>query len=181
MQLAFYFDQTRCTGCHTCVVACKDWHDLPAGEVSWRRVSTHEEGKFPDVGVYHVSVSCNHCEKPACAESCTEGAIYKREKDGVVLVDSEKCTGGCRACEKACPYGAIQFRPDSRAKAEKCDFCADRLENSESPICVAACPMRALDAGTFESMSRRPDASRHIRHLPDGALTTASLLIKPKK
>jgi anaerobic dimethyl sulfoxide reductase subunit B (iron-sulfur subunit) len=38
MQLAFYFDQTRCTGCYTCAVACKDWHDVPAGPASWMRV-----------------------------------------------------------------------------------------------------------------------------------------------
>jgi len=137
MQLAFYFDQTRCIGCHTCVVACKDWHDLPAELVSRRRVSTYEEGKFPDVGVHHVSVSCNHCEKPACAEACPEDAIYKREADGVVLIDAEKCTG-CRACEDACPYGAIQFRPEEGAVAEKCCFCEDRLADGEIPICVVS-------------------------------------------
>jgi len=180
MQLAFYFDQTRCIGCHTCVVACKDWHDLPAELVSRRRVSTYEEGKFPDVGVHHVSVSCNHCEKPACAEACPEDAIYKREADGVVLIDAEKCTG-CRACEDACPYGAIQFRPEEGAVAEKCCFCEDRLADGEIPICVSACPMRALDCGDFDSLAGRPGATRSVRHLPDGAQTMASLLIKPKQ
>jgi len=179
LQLAFYFDQTRCTGCHTCVVACKDWHDLPAELVNWRRVNTYEEGTFPNVSVYHVFVSCNHCERPACAESCPEDAIFKRESDGVVLIDAEKCTA-CRACEDACPYGAIQFRTGDGSLAEKCNFCADRLANGETPVCVSSCPMRALDFGPSESLAERPGVAAKIRHLPDGARTTASLYVKPK-
>lgn len=180
MQLAFYFDQTRCTGCHTCVVACKDWNDLPAELVNWRRVDTYEEGKFPDVKVYHVAVSCNHCEKPACAEACPEDAIYKREGDGVVLIDEEKCTG-CQICGDACPYGAIQFRPGDDAMPEKCTFCADRLEGGEAPICVLSCPTRALDCGDIAELSSRSGVTRGARHLPDGAETTAALLIKAKE
>jgi anaerobic dimethyl sulfoxide reductase subunit B (iron-sulfur subunit) len=179
LQLAFYFDQTRCIGCHTCVVACKDWHDLPAELVDWRRVNTYEEGKFPDVGVFHVSVSCNHCEKPACAAACPEEAIGKRESDGVVLVDSEKCNG-CRACEDACPYGMLQFRSDDGGVAEKCNFCADRLESGDVPVCVGSCPMRALDYGALDELSSKPDVVRKIPYLPDGAETTGALLIKPK-
>ncbi len=179
MQLAFYFDQTRCTGCHTCVVACKDWHDLPAELVNWRRVTTHEAGKFPNVRVSHVSVSCSHCAHSACIQACPEEAIYKRAHDGVVLIDSDKCTG-CRVCEDACPYGAIQFRDAGNAKAEKCNFCVDRLANGEAPVCVAACPMRALDFGDLGELSRRPGAGLKTAHLPDGVHTAASLVIKPK-
>jgi len=51
MQMGFYFDQTRCTGCFTCVVACKDWHDVPPGPASWMRVTTVEKGKYPDLFV----------------------------------------------------------------------------------------------------------------------------------
>ena len=180
MQLAFYFDQTRCIGCHTCVVACKDWHDLPAEHVSWRRVSTYEKGTFPDVKVSHISLSCNHCQEPACAEACPEDAIRKREEDGVVLVDAGACNG-CRLCESACPYGAIQFRSDNGALAEKCNFCVDRLDSAEAPICISACPMRALDFGDIEELSRRPDVTAKTDHLPDGLKTTASLLVKPRQ
>lgn len=178
MQLAFYFDQTRCTGCHTCAVACKDWHDLPAGSVHWRRVSTFEEGKFPNVTVSHLSVSCAHCASPACLAACPEDAIYKREDDGVVLIDVQKCTG-CRACESACEYGAMQFRSDD-ARAEKCNFCVDRLEKGEPPICVAACPMRALDFGDFASLKQRPGVGGSVPHLPDATRTSGHLAVKPR-
>jgi anaerobic dimethyl sulfoxide reductase subunit B (iron-sulfur subunit) len=179
MQLAFFIDQTRCVGCHTCVVACKDWHDLPAELVSRRRVITYEEGKFPNVEVSHVSVSCNHCRLPACAEACSEEAIVKREADGIVLIDAEKCTA-CRVCENACPYGAIQFRTDDNMTAEKCNFCLDRLENGETPVCVSACPMRALDYGFLEDMSSRPKATTEARRLPDTVATTAALFFREK-
>jgi anaerobic dimethyl sulfoxide reductase subunit B (iron-sulfur subunit) len=180
VQRAFYFDQTRCIGCHTCVVACKDWHDLPAELVYWRRVSAREEGKFPNVKVSHLSVSCNHCERPLCAEACPEDAITKRESDGVVLIDAEACTG-CRTCESACPYGAIQFRSDDEdAVAEKCNFCVDRLDRGEVPVCVASCPMRALDCGPLDELSGRPGVTKQTRYLPDPAQTGPALLVKQK-
>ena len=179
MQLGFYFDQTRCTGCHTCVVACKDWHDLPPQTSNWRRVTTYEKGSFPNVDVSHLSVSCAHCSRPGCAEICPEDAIYKRDADGVVLIDAEKCTA-CRACEDSCEYGAIQFGPGADSKAEKCTFCVDRLEKGESPICVSACPMRALDFGEIKALSSKPGVVTSIPPLPDAARTGSSLFIKPK-
>ncbi|MDO8491747.1 MAG: FAD-dependent oxidoreductase [Dehalococcoidia bacterium] len=91
MQLAFSFDQTRCVGCYTCGVACKDWHDIPAGPAHWRRVSHMEEGEFPNPFVAYLSAACNHCVNPICATVCPATAITKREQDGVVLVDQQKC------------------------------------------------------------------------------------------
>lgn len=91
MQLGFYFDQTRCTGCYTCAVACKDWNNIPAGPAHWRRIVSIEEGDWPDLFAAYLSTSCNHCVDPICAVVCPADAISKREKDGVVLVDREKC------------------------------------------------------------------------------------------
>ncbi len=91
MQLGFYFDQSRCWGCLACIVACKDWHDVPSGPASWRRVVTIEEGKFPDLSVAFLSTACYHCAEPACVEVCPAQAISKREEDGVVIVDRNKC------------------------------------------------------------------------------------------
>ncbi|UCG83697.1 MAG: 4Fe-4S dicluster domain-containing protein [Dehalococcoidia bacterium] len=154
MQMGFYFDQTRCTGCYTCIVACKDWHDVPAGPASWRRVATIEEGEFPDLFVAFYTSSCYHCAEPACVAACPEGAITKRQEDGVVLVDREKCLGKdqCDLCWQACTYKAPQFGAEPNAKMQMCNLCPDRLEEGKKPICVAGCPMRALDAGPIDEM-----------------------------
>jgi anaerobic dimethyl sulfoxide reductase subunit B len=148
MQLAFYFNRERCIGCYACVVACKDWNDVPAGPASWRWVVTQEIGKFPKVRVIHTSLSCNHCAKPLCLLACPVEAISKRIRDGIVLVDQKKCIG-CRSCAQECPYGSPQFRTKDGAKMEKCHFCLDRLEEGREPICVVACPVKALEAAPF--------------------------------
>ena len=93
MQLGFYFDQTRCTGCFTCAVACKDWHDTPAGPATWMRVLYREEGRFPDLFVSRIASPCYHCAQPVCAFVCPNEAITKRDEDGIVIVDREKCRG----------------------------------------------------------------------------------------
>ena len=182
MQLAFYFDQTRCTGCHTCVVACKDWHDLPAELVKWRWVKTYEEGTFPDVRVSHVSSSCNHCEKPACAEACPEEAICKRDSDGVVLIDAAKCTG-CRICEDACPYGAISFN-DEKDKAEKCNLCSHRIEGGVEPFCVICCEGQAIHFGDLSDpdsgVSKILKSNENFRLKPDAGTGPAVYYLPPK-
>ncbi len=154
MQLGFFFDQTRCTGCYACVVACKDWHDVPAGPASWQRVVTIERGKFPDVFVAYLATSCYHCENPACVAACPVSAITKREQDGIVVVDGDKCQGrdNCDLCLQACPYNAPQFGAEPNARMQKCDLCLDRLAQGKQPICVAACPTRALDAGPIDEL-----------------------------
>ncbi len=119
MQLAFYFDQTSCMGCYTCVVACKDWHDVPPGIAAWRRVLLLEGGKFPNPFAARLSTSCYHCAEPACVYACPADAISKREEDGIVVVDQEKCRGR-----------------DHCGHATMVDFPA---ENRKSP-CKYACP-----------------------------------------
>ena len=106
MQVGFYFDQTRCTGCSTCRVACKDWNDVEAGPENWMRVTCTEKGKIPDVYVSYMIGTCYHCIDPVCMPACPVKALSKREEDGIVLVDSEACLGNeeCdEKCLKACP------------------------------------------------------------------------------
>lgn len=157
MQLGFYFNQTRCTGCFTCTVACKDWHDIPAGPAAWRRVLTLEKGDYPDVFVTSVSTACYHCAKPMCVAVCPTGAITKRPQDGVVVVDREKCLGNdkCTACVKACPYDAPQFGAEPGAKMQKCNLCVERFSEGKRPICVESCPMEALDAGPMDILRKK--------------------------
>ncbi|MFH1488477.1 MAG: 4Fe-4S dicluster domain-containing protein [Pseudomonadota bacterium] len=157
MQIGFYFDQSSCSNCLACAVACKDWHDIPAGPVFWRRVTTLEEGEFPDLEVSFLSASCWHCEDATCISRCPAEAISKRASDGIVTVAGDACLGRdqCGECLEACPYGAPQFGSESDAKMQKCDLCADRWDQGKKPVCVEACPMRALDAGPLEKLKSK--------------------------
>lgn len=155
MQLAFYFDQSRCIGCFTCCVACKDWHDIPAGLAHWRRVTCIEEGEFPHLFIAYLSSACYQCTNPICLTVCPADAITKREEDGIVVVDRKKCWGesACGGlCKMVCPYDAPQFGAEKNAKMQKCDLCLDRWREGKKPICVEACSMRALDAGPLDEL-----------------------------
>ncbi len=183
MQLGFYFDQTRCIGCFTCIVACKDWNDVPAGPASWKRVITTEKGKFPDLFVAFLSTACYHCEQPACVEACPVNAITKRESDGVVLVDREACLGkdNCDMCLKACPYDAPQFGAEENAKMQKCHFCLDRLAENKKPTCVDACPARALDSGPMEELRAKYGDAREAEGFVYSEELAPSVIFKVKK
>jgi anaerobic dimethyl sulfoxide reductase subunit B (iron-sulfur subunit) len=183
MQLGFYFDQTRCTGCCTCVVACKDWHDVPAGPASWRRVTTIEEGEFPNLFVAFLGTSCCHCAQPACISVCPADAIIKRKQDGIIVVDRDKCHGKdlCDLCLQACPYHAPQFRAEPNAKMEMCDLCFDRLEEGKKPICVEACPMRALDTGPLHELKSRYGGVVKAEGFDYSSNLQPSVIFRPKE
>lgn len=150
-QYGFHFDGKRCTGCKTCVLACKDNKDLSA-EISFRKVYEYGGGTWSqsdglwsnDAFGYYVSVACNHCDSPACMAKCPQGAISKDPDTGIVNNDPEKCIG-CGTCAIACPYSAPKVDEEIK-KAVRCDMCADRVAEGKQPICVEACPLRALDS-----------------------------------
>ena len=182
-QYGFYFDSTRCTGCKTCEMACKDYKDLPA-TIAFRKVYDYEGGSWTDAGdgiyttdtfAYHVSLACNHCAMPACMAKCPSGAIEKDGKTGLVHIDQEKCTG-VGACVTSCPYNVPVL--DDAKKAQKCDGCAERVAAGEKPVCVEACPARALDFGTVEEMSKVGERG-NIAPLPEPHYTNPNLYIKP--
>ncbi len=182
MQLAFYFDQTRCTGCYTCVVACKDWHDVPAGPASWMRVTTIEKGKYPNPFVAFMAAACCHCSHPACIPACPVDAIAKRDEDGIVVVDRGLCLGkdSCQRCLEVCPYKAPQFGAEENAKMQKCDFCLERWVEGKPPICVAGCPMRALDAGPLEDLQAKYGGAHHAVGFTYKTKIRPAVVFKPK-
>ncbi|MBI2918267.1 MAG: 4Fe-4S dicluster domain-containing protein [Chloroflexi bacterium] len=174
-QLAFFFDPARCTACGTCAVACKDWNNIPDGPVFWRRIETTEEGEFPEVHLQRLLRGCLHCARPACITACPVGAITKRAEDGVVLVDQERCVPHCYACWTACPYGAPQFGDDGRM--QMCNFCPERLAEGAKPICVAACPLHALDAGPMDELVRTYGNGHWPAEYPDATAPLPSLIM----
>lgn len=183
MTRSFHFDSASCSGCKACQVACKDKHDLEVGRL-WRRVyeicggGWVRKGKAweNDVFAYHLSVSCNHCEKPICVEACPTGAM-KRRADGVVYVEQADCAG-CRYCSMACPYDAPQLAP-TIGKMTKCDFCRDEVDRGRPPACVSACPMRALEFGEKKELEAAHGTTPAVFPLPDRKLTEPSLVITP--
>jgi len=181
MQMGFYFDQSRCIGCYTCVLACKEWHNTSSGSVSWRRVDTLEEGRFPQVFVAHLSLSCLHCAQPKCIPACPNDAIIKRAEDGIVVVDQERCMPNCGFCREACPYKAPQFGDEQGALMQKCDLCLDRLVRGEKPICIEVCPLRALDAGPLEELMRRHGTVRIAAGFPDLEDVEPSIVFTPRR
>ena len=184
MPLGFYFDQTRCTGCGTCIVACKDWNDVPAGKESWLRIITIEKGDRQELFVARMFSPCYHCANPLCLSVCPAGAIVKREGNGIVTVDQDLCLGGdaCGQCRQACPYGAPQFPAGGVAKMRKCDLCLARWENNQKPICVQACPTRALDAGPIEELRHIYGAAvREAEGFTYSEEAAPSILFKAKK
>lgn len=188
-QLAFYFDASACTGCKACAIACKDRSDLPVG-INWRKVYQYEGGGWvshpenkdllipSNLFVYSVSTACMHCEKPICMEVCPATAITKRE-DGVVLIDNTKCIG-CRYCEWACPYGAVQFN-EEKGYMTKCDFCQDLQAKGLKPACVDACVMRVLDVGELDELRAKYGNVSAIEPLPMSELTEPAVVITPHK
>ena len=136
----FIIDLARCTGCGTCLVACKDRAGLP-DDVDLLRIETTESGAFPAPAVTHRVIHCFHCAKAPCVEACPAGALLRGE-GGCVALDGDTCVG-CGRCAETCPFKAVATRPDGTAV--KCDACADEVSRGFEPTCVRACPMRALD------------------------------------
>ena len=181
----FFFDQSLCTGCKACQIACKDKHDLPVG-VNWRRVVEYSGGSWqqagntftPNVFTYYTSIACNHCEEALCMEVCPTTAMSRRE-DGTVYVDADKCVG-CRYCEWACSYSAPQFNADT-GQMTKCDLCYDYRSTGQDPACVSACPSRALDWGPIDELREEYGTTDNIAPLPDPSLTQPRLVINPHR
>jgi anaerobic dimethyl sulfoxide reductase subunit B (iron-sulfur subunit) len=180
-QYGFFFDQSRCSGCRSCAAACKDWNNIDPGPVKWLRVLEYEKGSFPaTVKVFEVFATCYHCENPVCVDAAN-GAMYKEDKYGAVLIDPEKANSiDLRKAQEACPYGAIQFDSDAMtATASKCTMCIDRLEQGLKPICVMSCYMRALDFGTLEDMQAKYGTARQLEDMPDPTEVKPAVVFKP--
>ena len=168
MKLGLVIDLDTCVGCNACAVACKQWNTSgttgpltdfePYGKdptgVWFNRIRNYEVGDYPNSKTVHFPMSCMHCDDAACVTVCPTGASYKREEDGIVLVDQDKCMG-CNYCAWACPYGARELdREDGVMK--KCTLCVDRIydqnlpEDERKPACVMTCPAHARYFGDFD-------------------------------
>lgn len=159
-------DVARCTGCMTCMVACKEENRTRPG-IWWNKVFQIEN----DVSgsIVYIRHACMHCDLPPCMDACSQKAIYKRP-DGIVLIDETKCRGD-GDCVLACPYDAIEINSDQvyfsewgvsdedvslinrihpPGKASKCNFCVHRIDKGKEPACVESCPSTAMTFGDLD-------------------------------
>jgi Fe-S-cluster-containing dehydrogenase component len=167
-KLGLVIDLDICVGCHACSVSCKEWntggHSAPLTDfeplgknpsgVWFNRVHAYEvvnEEKVEENRTVYFPKSCMHCEDAPCIPVCPTGASYKREEDGIVLVNAETCIG-CKLCSWACPYGAREYDDDAGVM-KKCTLCVDRIYNENipkekrEPACVSTCPAGARHFG----------------------------------
>lgn len=157
-QYGFYINTDICTGCKACMTACFDRNDLEVpqkfrkvyefGDGTWEQ---DENGGYSTTAfTYYASVTCNHCDAPACVASCPTGAMKKNEETGIVDNDKETCIG-CMTCEKVCPYNHPVQLADGLS--HKCALCSEEnAEGAPDPVCAKACPVRAMEFGTIADL-----------------------------
>lgn len=138
MKKGFVFDAALCVSCKACNAACILENGLQPGT---RNIFTWNDSGLPLMSVLSLSLACNHCEKPSCAEGCPANA-YTIDGNGVVVHHANRCMG-CGYCTWRCPYDAPKINP-ALGYIEKCHFCADRATEGIDPACVTACPTGAL-------------------------------------
>ena len=121
-----------------------NWEEILGGEFEKRSADTNFDGiekkiygEFEQTFMMYLPRLCEHCLNPSCVAVCPSGAIYKREEDGIVLVDQDKCRGW-RMCVSGCPYKKVYYNWGS-GKSEKCLFCYPRIEAGEPTVCSETC------------------------------------------
>jgi len=189
-RLAMVVDLKKCLkkeGCRACTDSCHKVHNVPnfnnpKDEIKWiwkeeyEHVFLDKENYYLKEELRHaeVPIFCNHCDNPPCVKVCPTKATWKREKDGIVMMDWHRCIG-CRYCMAACPYGSRSFnwkdpRPNikeitrdfptrTKGVVEKCTFCEERLVKGLNPSCVDACVEKALIFGDLN------DSKSEVRKL----------------
>ena len=168
MRLGLVVDLDKCVGCNACAIACKQWNTSgtsgsltdyrpygpdPSG-VFFNRIRHYETGNYPENKTVHFPMSCMHCEEAACVTVCPTGASYKREEDGIVLVDPENVWDVTIVHGHAPMVQRELDREEGIMK--KCTLCVDRIydenlpESERKPACVMTCPTTARYFGDFD-------------------------------
>ena len=159
---AFVIDVSKCSGCYSCQMVCKDEHcgndwtpyarPQPDTGQFWGKLNEYVRGKIPHVKIAYVFMPCQHCANAPCMAACpVKDALYRRD-DGLVIIDPKKCNG-CKNCIDACPYHAIYFNSNLNL-AQKCTGCAHLLDKGwKEPRCADVCAHGAIKFGDEAELS----------------------------
>lgn len=147
-QIMFTVDFNRCINCKTCEMACNSYYGLSGAHR--RRVLTFDEESSGKP--IHLSMSCNHCSNPVCVSVCPENNFQKR-RDGIVFHQANNCQV-CMRCITACPFQAPKLNPKTN-RADKCNFCVERIDEGLKPMCIENCVTQALSMMTINANEPR--------------------------
>jgi nitrate reductase beta subunit len=149
-----------------------NWEEILGGEFSKRsqdknfdQIQKEIYGEFENTFLMYLPRLCEHCLNPTCVASCPSGSIYKREEDGIVLIDQDKCRGW-RMCVSGCPYKKIYYNWES-GKAEKCIFCYPRIEAGQPTVCSETCVGRIRYLGVLLYDADRIEAAASVERTED--------------
>jgi nitrate reductase beta subunit len=149
-----------------------NWEEILGTEFSSRSRDTNFDniqkdmyGEFENTFMMYLPRLCEHCLNPTCVAACPSGSIYKREEDGIVLIDQDKCRGW-RMCVSACPYKKIYYNWET-GKSEKCTFCYPRIEAGEPTVCSETCVGRIRYLGVLLYDADRIEAAASCENEQD--------------
>jgi len=132
---ALVIDLDKCSGCDSCVVACKFENKITLGNYWCRVLAVGPFGEYPQIEMYWLPVHCQQCENSPCVGVCPTGASYRDPENNVVLIDKDKCIG-CQYCIYACPYGVRDYNED-KGVVEKCTLCNHLTAKSDGNEIIA--------------------------------------------
>ena len=163
-----------------------NWEEILGGEFAKRSKDRNFDdiqkdiyGQFENTFMMYLPRLCEHCLNPACVASCPSGSIYKREEDGIVLIDQDKCRGW-RMCVSGCPYKKIYYNWKS-GKAEKCIFCYPRIEAGQPTVCSETCVGRIRYLGVLLYDADRIDEAASVEHDRDLYEAQLSIFLDPER
>ena len=180
-QYGFEVELDSCTGCKSCVAACRSLNGLDADE-SWRRVGGLYGLDEGEPVQQTVTTACHHCVDPACLSGCPVDAYEKDPVTGIVSHLDDQCIG-CRYCTLMCPYEVPRYS-ESRGIVRKCDMCAGRLAEGEAPACVQACPTSAIRIAVVDVAVMRAEAATGavlVPGAPSSSLTVPTTRYKTSR
>ena len=177
----------RCSGCDSCVAACKMENQMNLGVVRNHVSAIGPTGTFPDIEMYWLPMQCQQCENPQCVAVCPTGASYRDPETGYVLIDKDKCIG-CQYCLYGCPYGVRQM-DEEHGVAQKCTLCSQiTADGSDVPACVHNCNCGARFFGDYDDpdsdvcreMAKYPEECIHALPDPGNAKPLTRYILSPK-